>query len=80
MRPSKIQLKVIGEIRNILSMWEDTNDIFSPTHYNDMREILNANLEEHFTDNYIDRLYEALDSLFYQVQRANVEQLNEIEL
>ena len=59
MRPSKIQLKVIAEVKKIAEMWEDTNDIFSPTHHNDMREILNANLEEHFTDNYIDRLYEA---------------------
>ena len=77
MRPSKIQLKVIAEVKKIAEMWENTNDIFSPTHYNDMREILNTNLGEHFTDNYIDRLYEALDDLFYQVQRANNEQITE---
>lgn len=77
MRPSKIQLKVIAEVKKIAEMWEDTNDIFSPTHYNDMREILNADLESDFTDNYIDQLYEILDELFYKVQRANMEQLTD---
>lgn len=77
MRPSKIQLKVIAEVKKIVEMWEDTNDIFSPTHHNDMREILNADLESDFTDNYIDQLYEILDELFYKVQRANMEQLTD---
>ena len=77
MRPSKIQLKVIAEVKKIAEMWEDTNDIFSPTHHNDMREILNADLESDFTDNYIDQLYEILDELFYKVQRANMEQLTD---
>ena len=42
MKPTKHQKKICELIKSQASFWMNTNDISSPTHYNDMEESLDA--------------------------------------
>ena len=45
MKPTKLQKKICELIKSQASFWMNTNDIYSPTHYNDIEEELD-NIEE----------------------------------
>ena len=45
MKPSNKQLEIIKFCKNILSTWESTNDITSPTHWNNLQEFIDTELE-----------------------------------
>lgn len=40
MKPTKLQKKICELIKSQASFWMNTNDIYSPTHYNDIEESL----------------------------------------
>lgn len=40
MKPTKLQKKICELIKSQASFWISTNDIYSPTHYNDIEECL----------------------------------------
>ena len=47
MKPTIEQLEFIKFCKSYISTWENTNDINSPTHYNDLTDFINADLEEY---------------------------------
>lgn len=47
MKPTIEQLELIKFCKGYISTWENTNDISSPTHYNDLTDFINADLEEY---------------------------------
>ena len=46
MKTTEKQNKIIDTVLSIIRTWQNTNDITSPTHYTDIREFLDADLED----------------------------------
>lgn len=63
MRPTDIQLTIIDSILGIIRTWKNTNDLYSPTHYVDIREFLYADLGEYISDEQIEGLDDKLSEL-----------------
>ena len=56
MKPTELQKKVIDSVISIMETWKNSNDITSPTHFNDIHEFLNADLGEYLIDDYLEEL------------------------
>ena len=69
MKPTNKQLELIKFSKSILSTWESTNDITSPTHWNDLQDFINAEL-----DNYPqfvqDGVYDSLSDLLNIIRKV----------
>ncbi len=50
MKPTDKQIAIIDSIISTIQTWRNTNDISSPTHYNDIEEFLFADLDELIPD------------------------------
>lgn len=68
---SHIQKQVIDSIVFIIKSWKGTNDISSPTHFGDIMEELNKFKYDGASNEYVDRLIDAVDSLFKLVRDAD---------
>ena len=47
MKPTLKQIELIEFCESMIHCWKITNDINSPTHYNDLTDFINADLEEY---------------------------------
>ena len=56
MKPTTIQIKVIGAIIDQLNFWRGTNDINSPTHYCDMDKCYQSALDGCLSQDEIEEL------------------------
>lgn len=69
MKPSNKQLELIKFCKGTLETWESTNDITSPTHWNDLQEFVNTEL-----DNYPqiiqDGIYDSLSDLLNIIRKV----------
>lgn len=45
MKPSKSQIKIMEFCKSIIDTWINTNDINSPTHFVDLHDFINAELD-----------------------------------
>ena len=71
MRPNESQIKVINAIEGILSSWEGTNDLDSPTHECDINEYLFAECEESLNDSQRYRLSRILTKALNVIREIN---------
>ena len=69
MKPSNKQLELIKFSKSILSTWESTNDITSPTHWNDLQEFINAELEN-YPIRIQDGIYDSLSDLLNIIRKV----------
>lgn len=69
MKPTNRQLELIKFSKSILSTWESTNDITSPTHWNDLREFIEAELEIYPTK-IKDGIYDSLSDLLNIIRKV----------
>lgn len=66
MKPTKLQKKICELIKSQASFWMTTNDINSPTHYNDIEESL-YDMDE-LSEEEKEELLFALSSLYHLVK------------
>jgi hypothetical protein len=69
MKPSNKQLEIIKFCKSILSTWESTNDITSPTHWNDLQEFINTELEN-YPIKIQDGIYDSLSDLLNIIRKV----------
>ena len=69
MKPSNKQLELIKFSKSILDTWESTNDITSPTHWNDLQEFINAELEN-YPIRIQDGIYDSLSDLLNIIRKV----------
>jgi hypothetical protein len=72
MKPTTIQIKVIGAIIDQLNFWRGTNDIDSPTHYCDMDECYFSALEDCLSEKEIEELTSETCNLFQFIKNLAV--------
>jgi hypothetical protein len=68
MKPTNKQLELIKFCKGILETWESTNDIVSPTHWNDLQEFINADLEN-YPQTVQDGIYDSLSDLLNVIRK-----------
>lgn len=69
MKPTNKQLELIRFSKSILSTWESTNDIISPTHWNDLQEFINCELDN-YPQNIQDGIYDSLSDLLNTIRKV----------
>jgi hypothetical protein len=69
MKPSNKQLELIKFSKSILSTWESTNDITSPTHWNDLQEFIENELEN-YPNRIKDGIYDSLSDLLNVIRKV----------
>ena len=72
MKPNKRQLELIKFCKEILYTWENTNDISSPTHYNDLMDFINADLDN-YSNKIQDEVWDALTDLLNIIRKLKYE-------
>ena len=72
MKPTKIQKIVINTVINQLKFWRDTNDINSPTHYCDMDECYQSDLDDCLSEEEIEELKAETCNLFQFIKNLAV--------
>jgi len=72
MKPTDLQKKVIDSIKSIISTWENTNDILSPTHDVDIEESLYADLSDYVSDERRMSLEEELKDLLNTIKKIGL--------
>ena len=65
MKPTKEQIDYCEFLKSMISMWEHTNDINSPTHISDIQDMCNAECYEDLALETID----CLSDLYWLVRR-----------
>lgn len=61
--PTEIQTELIKSIKFIISSWENTNDLSSPTHFVDITEELNKFYYDGVDREFVDKLNDAVDNI-----------------
>lgn len=69
MKPTDIQIETINSIISIIQTWRNSNDIDSPTHYNDIEEYLDADLSDFIPARQITCLSNELSKLFDRIKK-----------
>lgn len=69
MKPSEKQKKICELIKSQASFWMNTNDIYSPTHYNDIEEEVD-NID-FLCDEAKEQLIDALSTLYHLIKIYN---------
>jgi len=69
MKPTNKQLELIKFCKGILETWESTNDITSPTHWNDLLEFVGADLEN-YPNKIKDGIYDSLSDLLNVIRKV----------
>ena len=69
MKSTNKQLELIKFCKGILETWESTNDITSPTHWNDLQEFINADLEN-YPNRIKDGIYDSLSDLLNIIRKV----------
>ena len=69
MKPSDKQLELIKFSKSILNTWESTNDITSPTHWNDLQEFVENELEN-YPRKIKDGMYDSLSDLLNIIRKV----------
>lgn len=69
MKPTQKQLEIIKFCKFIINCWENTNDINSPTHFVDIEDCANADLE-HFPDFIIGDICDSLENLLNVIRKV----------
>ena len=69
MKPTDKQIAIIDSIISTIQTWKNTNDISSPTHYNDIEEFLYADLDELVPDKQRRCLENELSALFDRIKK-----------
>lgn len=72
MKPTDLQKKVIDSVKSIVSTWENTNDILSPTHDVDIEESLFADLSDYVSDERRMSLEEELKDLLNTIKKIGL--------
>ena len=70
MKVSENQIKVIDSIISIIKTWKITNDIYSPTHENDIHDYLFADLNEIFSLEELEEMEHPLVDLLWYIRHA----------
>ena len=78
MKPTKNQIETINTIVSIIKTWTDSNDITSPTHFVDIHEYLNADLEDKIEPRIIDTIDSQLRSMLNTIRYINIEYEREV--
>lgn len=68
MKPTELQKKVIDSVISIMETWKNSNDITSPTHFNDIHEFLNADLGDYLIDDYLEEMEFPIRDMFYTIK------------
>ena len=68
---SHTQRRIVESIIFIERSWLHTNDISSPTHFGDISEELNKLRYDGATDEYVDRLIDAVDTILKLIRDAD---------
>ena len=69
MKLTNKQFELIKFCKGILETWESTNDITSPTHWNDLQEFINADLEN-YPNRIKDGIYDSLSDLLNIIRKV----------
>lgn len=72
MKPTDLQKKVIDSVKSIISTWENTNDILSPTHDIDIEQFLFADLSDYVSDERRMYLEEELKDLLNTIKKIGL--------
>lgn len=69
MKPTKNQKELCKLVRNQASFWSNTNDIYSPTHYNDIEEEVNE--IDFLCEDAKEQFIDALSTLYHLIKMYN---------
>lgn len=69
MKPTDKQIQIIDSVISIVKTWKNTNDITSPTHYTDIEEFIDADLDELIPNSQIKCIVNELSRLFNRIQK-----------
>lgn len=69
MKPTNKQLELIKFCKGILETWESTNDIISSTHWNDLQEFIDVDLEN-YPNRIKDGIYDSLSDLLNVIRKV----------
>lgn len=70
MKPTEKQKHLIKTIENIIQLWNETNDLYSPSHKTLIEESIECELED-YTDNDKQMLENILENLLFYVRVAS---------
>lgn len=69
--PTTLQTDLIKSIKFIISSWENTNDLSSPTHFVDITEELNKFYYDGVDREFVDKLNDAADNILKLIRDAD---------
>lgn len=69
MKPTKRQMRIMEFCIGIIGTWENTNDITSPTHFNDLHDFLFADLEDTLKDDQLECLENKLSDVLWLIKK-----------